>query len=520
MTRCKDWLANKLVNPDTGRKIKQDGPTYKKLEKECLTTKKTVSKTLDIKPVKKSPIKSVEKNPIKQDDEYPIKNSPPKSPTAYDRVKDGTFDTPEDGVQDYDYVYIKSARFETSHKDLELVDAILFRNVEKIKLLVKDQSVKANLRKYKTVPMKSEFVNKIMNERIIGIVLDSMMDRNPQNWELNLKIISILLKAGVSLEDPVYHVYHYQYPLEKVFPIFYKSESQTHEDLYQIEIARVFIKFGGEKLLDMKSAIGHGDSIRMVYPKIIENIMKSRVDPNFLKIKDDYNEVYKPMMTVVLDRPTSSEILKSWSRENSSDIEEIEKKALTKWLTYCSYQIARNQENARFYRTIVRLIEKQGLFTPHTYKGLKITKLYRGIAIPRKMTDLFDKKDKIFETPVPTSWTPYKQRASYHAKDHARSEAGYRATVLELTWKDLPLNTKLLWVNSIIENDSKLLERFENLLEDQEVILPPGQFMLTNHNALKFKPYVRDDQKIINEFIRLYDKWSAIPIVSWWKDIY
>ncbi len=33
--QCKQWLKNKNINPKTGRKIKTDGPTYKKLEKAC-----------------------------------------------------------------------------------------------------------------------------------------------------------------------------------------------------------------------------------------------------------------------------------------------------------------------------------------------------------------------------------------------------------------------------------------------------------------------------------------------------
>jgi hypothetical protein len=32
---CKEWKKNKLINPRTGRKIKVNGPTYKKLEQEC-----------------------------------------------------------------------------------------------------------------------------------------------------------------------------------------------------------------------------------------------------------------------------------------------------------------------------------------------------------------------------------------------------------------------------------------------------------------------------------------------------
>ena len=34
-SKCKEWKNNPLVNPTTGRKIKLNGPTYKKLAKEC-----------------------------------------------------------------------------------------------------------------------------------------------------------------------------------------------------------------------------------------------------------------------------------------------------------------------------------------------------------------------------------------------------------------------------------------------------------------------------------------------------
>jgi hypothetical protein len=32
---CDKWFENKLVNPRTGRRIKENGPTYKKLQEEC-----------------------------------------------------------------------------------------------------------------------------------------------------------------------------------------------------------------------------------------------------------------------------------------------------------------------------------------------------------------------------------------------------------------------------------------------------------------------------------------------------
>src|SRR5579864_531325 len=36
---CESWLRNPLINPKTGRQIKLDGPTYRKIEKECLGTR-------------------------------------------------------------------------------------------------------------------------------------------------------------------------------------------------------------------------------------------------------------------------------------------------------------------------------------------------------------------------------------------------------------------------------------------------------------------------------------------------
>ena len=35
---CEKWLNDKTVNPRTGRKIEKNGPTYMKLEQECITT--------------------------------------------------------------------------------------------------------------------------------------------------------------------------------------------------------------------------------------------------------------------------------------------------------------------------------------------------------------------------------------------------------------------------------------------------------------------------------------------------
>ena len=37
--KCRKWKRHKSKNPTTGRKIKKQGPTYKKYEKECLSKK-------------------------------------------------------------------------------------------------------------------------------------------------------------------------------------------------------------------------------------------------------------------------------------------------------------------------------------------------------------------------------------------------------------------------------------------------------------------------------------------------
>ena len=37
---CKEWRKNKNKNPKTNRKIKTNGPTYKKIEKDCDKKKK------------------------------------------------------------------------------------------------------------------------------------------------------------------------------------------------------------------------------------------------------------------------------------------------------------------------------------------------------------------------------------------------------------------------------------------------------------------------------------------------
>lgn len=42
--KCQAWRKNPAVNPDTGREIKKDGPTWRWLEKEC----KCVEKTIDL----------------------------------------------------------------------------------------------------------------------------------------------------------------------------------------------------------------------------------------------------------------------------------------------------------------------------------------------------------------------------------------------------------------------------------------------------------------------------------------
>lgn len=46
LATCEKWLLNPLINPVSNRKIKLNGPTYKKLEKQC--------KSLPKKSIKKS----------------------------------------------------------------------------------------------------------------------------------------------------------------------------------------------------------------------------------------------------------------------------------------------------------------------------------------------------------------------------------------------------------------------------------------------------------------------------------
>jgi len=58
---CKDFLKNDSINPRTGYKIKKNGPTYKKLLKECekkvslhkvVKVNKKITKNIDKKNVK------------------------------------------------------------------------------------------------------------------------------------------------------------------------------------------------------------------------------------------------------------------------------------------------------------------------------------------------------------------------------------------------------------------------------------------------------------------------------------
>ena len=46
MTDCEEWRKNKLKNPKTGRVIKEGGPVYKKLERECASPAPSVPKNL------------------------------------------------------------------------------------------------------------------------------------------------------------------------------------------------------------------------------------------------------------------------------------------------------------------------------------------------------------------------------------------------------------------------------------------------------------------------------------------
>ena len=60
---CIKWFDNKLENPITGRKIKQGGPTFKKLEKGCSSLKKTSTRTISTRTItssKQKPINQLE----------------------------------------------------------------------------------------------------------------------------------------------------------------------------------------------------------------------------------------------------------------------------------------------------------------------------------------------------------------------------------------------------------------------------------------------------------------------------
>ena len=67
---CDKWLANKLINPETSRKIKENGPTYKKFVKLCLKNK-------EVKPTPK-PKKERPVSPVL--DDMPNDVSPPIKP--------------------------------------------------------------------------------------------------------------------------------------------------------------------------------------------------------------------------------------------------------------------------------------------------------------------------------------------------------------------------------------------------------------------------------------------------------
>lgn len=74
MTECEKWLRNKLINPSTGRSIKEYGPTYKKLAIKCRSPKK--NPLFVITPVKKQRKKKV--SPLQW---IVTPSTPPISPT-------------------------------------------------------------------------------------------------------------------------------------------------------------------------------------------------------------------------------------------------------------------------------------------------------------------------------------------------------------------------------------------------------------------------------------------------------
>ena len=68
---CQKWEANKLVNPITGRKIKENGPTYNKLMKQCNRLKLGKVKP---KPLQPSPKKTKERRKRREKNRYTSKN--------------------------------------------------------------------------------------------------------------------------------------------------------------------------------------------------------------------------------------------------------------------------------------------------------------------------------------------------------------------------------------------------------------------------------------------------------------
>lgn len=55
--KCEQWILNPTINPETGRKIKLGGPTFKKLEKKCSPKPS---------PLRKSPKRISSKSPLRK----------------------------------------------------------------------------------------------------------------------------------------------------------------------------------------------------------------------------------------------------------------------------------------------------------------------------------------------------------------------------------------------------------------------------------------------------------------------
>lgn len=87
MTDCKAWWKNPGVNPNTGRKINIDGPTYKKLLIECGPSPLNNNSPPSPRPTK--PVKPVKPVPVVKPDKpaKPVKPTKPDKPAKPDKAK-------------------------------------------------------------------------------------------------------------------------------------------------------------------------------------------------------------------------------------------------------------------------------------------------------------------------------------------------------------------------------------------------------------------------------------------------